>query len=134
MCVTITNTLKIQLHFLIVSTFILLSFGYDSHFPVILTSHIFGVLPVELIPPLICAVPNKKIPEAYVNLQAFVADLYAAGVIDAKPGYAVMMMCNAFEERRSEAAWERDCHVMAAAQWIIWHGQSVPVQADPVPA
>ncbi|EFX01281.1 hypothetical protein CMQ_6223 [Grosmannia clavigera kw1407] len=35
-------------------------------------------------------------------------------------------MRHVFETRkRDEEAWERDAEIMAAAQWILWHGQTM---------
>jgi len=36
-----------------------------------------------------------------------------------------MAMRETFEEKQPEEAWERDCNAMAAAQWIIWYGQTL---------
>lgn len=53
------------------------------------------------------------------------ANLYETGIWGAQPGYAIMLMRDAFEEEKSKEAWEQDCNVMAAAQWVIWYGQSL---------
>lgn len=34
-------------------------------------------------------------------------------------------MQSAFESEKLGAAWEQDCYIMAAAQWILWHGQTL---------
>lgn len=34
-------------------------------------------------------------------------------------------MRSAFEAEKPEEAWERDYYTMAAAQWILWHGQTL---------
>jgi hypothetical protein len=60
-----------------------------------------------------------------VNINAFKANLFATGVWGTSPGQSIKMLCDAFETRKPEEAWERDCKVMAAAQWILWHGQTL---------
>lgn len=35
------------------------------------------------------------------------------------------MLREAFESEAPEETWERDCNIMAAAQWILWHGQTL---------
>lgn len=35
------------------------------------------------------------------------------------------MLRGAFETETPEEVWKRDCNVMAAAQWILWHGQTL---------
>lgn len=35
------------------------------------------------------------------------------------------MLRVAFESLERPEAWERDCNIMAAAQWILWHGQTL---------
>ncbi|RFU27689.1 hypothetical protein B7463_g8636, partial [Scytalidium lignicola] len=64
-------------------------------------------------------------PEYWVNFHAFVANFYETGVFGAQPGYALWMMRDSFEEKMPKEACEQDLNVMAAAQWIIWYGQSL---------
>jgi hypothetical protein len=53
------------------------------------------------------------------------ANLYAAGIRGSSPGKGPEMLREAFETNVLEAAWERDANTMAAAQWILWHGQTL---------
>lgn len=53
------------------------------------------------------------------------ANLYSTGVWGTSPGKALEMLREAFESETLEEVWERDCNIMAAAQWILWHGQTI---------
>jgi hypothetical protein len=61
----------------------------------------------------------------WVNLNAFMANLFATGVMGNSPGKSIETLRVAFEWKKPEETWERDCNTMAAAQWIIWHGQTL---------
>lgn len=55
------------------------------------------------------------------------ANLYSTGVWGTSPGSAVEVLRVVFETEPlyEEEVWERDCNIMAAAQWILWHGQTL---------
>lgn len=61
----------------------------------------------------------------WVNLNAFMANLFSTGIWGSSPGKALEMLREAFESETPEQVWERDCNIMAAAQWILWHGQTL---------
>ncbi|KAK1762555.1 hypothetical protein QBC33DRAFT_461266, partial [Phialemonium atrogriseum] len=69
--------------------------------------------------------PDEENHNAWVNINAFKANLFATGVWGTSPGQSLKTLCDAFETKKPEEAWERDCKVMAAAQWILWHGQTL---------
>ncbi len=60
----------------------------------------------------------------WVNINAFMANLFATGVWGVSPGLSLMVLRCAFEAK-SEDTWERHCDTMAAAQWILWNGQAL---------
>ena len=70
-----------------------------------------------------CSGPNDAVP--YVNLHAFSANLCVAGVFSFSPGRSVFAKRDDFELETVGSAWEKDCYVMAAAQWILWNEQTV---------
>lgn len=53
------------------------------------------------------------------------ANLFSTGIWGTSPGKALELLRDAFESEAPEEVWERDCNVMAAAQWILWHGQTL---------
>ena len=53
------------------------------------------------------------------------ANLFATGIWGLTQGQSLAAMRDAFETEKPQAAWERDCNTMAAAQWILWHGQNL---------
>ncbi|KAH8898656.1 hypothetical protein GQ53DRAFT_836754 [Thozetella sp. PMI_491] len=69
--------------------------------------------------------PDIDKPTVWINLNAFMANLFATGIWGDSLGKAVEMLREAFESQIPEEVWERDCNTMAAAQWILWHGQSI---------
>ncbi|OAA56361.1 hypothetical protein SPI_07972 [Niveomyces insectorum RCEF 264] len=73
------------------------------------------------------APPDEENPNISVNLKAFAANLYASGLWGASPGFAFMDMRLVFGDPafKDNEAWWRNAEVMEAAQWILWHGQTV---------
>jgi hypothetical protein len=59
----------------------------------------------------------------WVNLNAFMANLFATGIWGTSQGKALEILREAFESKKPKETWERDCNTMAAAQWIFWQGQ-----------
>lgn len=53
------------------------------------------------------------------------ANLFSTGVWGTSPGNALDVLRETFETKAPEEAWERDSNIMAAAQWILWHGQTL---------
>ncbi len=64
-------------------------------------------------------------PDVWINLNAFMANLFATGIWGSSPGKAPEMLREAFESKKPKELWEYDCNVMAAAQWILWYGQTL---------
>ena len=63
----------------------------------------------------------------YINFHAFSANLWQSRVITNDPTYSIWMHRSAHEEDSPETnlAGVASIYVLAAAQWIIWCGQSL---------
>lgn len=59
----------------------------------------------------------------WVNYHAFLARLQSTGIWGPSATYMVWAMRDVFE-KAPEEAWEKEYHVMAAAQWILYNGQA----------
>lgn len=53
------------------------------------------------------------------------ANLFSTGVWGTSPGKSIETLREVFEKETPEEVWERDSNIMAAAQWILWHGQTL---------
>ena len=63
-------------------------------------------------------------PMEFVNYNAFLAHLMEAKTVFSEPTVAIWALRNAFEED-TDSAGRHDMTVLAAAQWILWYGQSL---------
>ncbi|TGJ83060.1 hypothetical protein E0Z10_g5705 [Xylaria hypoxylon] len=70
------------------------------------------------------SVPESGDDMAYVNYHAFAANLYEFRVFPTDPTHSIWAMRDAFEEKLEEESHQM-IRVMAAAQWIMWNGQSL---------
>ncbi|KAI9860061.1 MAG: hypothetical protein M1813_006409 [Trichoglossum hirsutum] len=68
--------------------------------------------------------PEPENPGAWVNYNAFIANLYEYRVWRTEPTYAIWILRDGLETKY-EKGNIRDFHVLAAAQWILWNGQSL---------
>jgi len=69
---------------------------------------------------------DEVTPDQYVNYQAFLANLMAAGLWLPSPNDALMAMRGAFKPRdESESLATREAWIMGAVQWILWNGQGL---------
>ncbi|KIH90541.1 hypothetical protein SPBR_09042 [Sporothrix brasiliensis 5110] len=70
---------------------------------------------------------DEEFPYDWVNINAFEAKLCAIGIWGTTPGQGFIQLRYVFEQpKRLEAtAFETNTEIMAAAQWIIWFGQSM---------
>lgn len=68
--------------------------------------------------------PDPDRPMHYVNFHAFVANLDERRIFRTDPSWAIWAQREAHEERLKGPASTRDEYVLAAAQWILWYGQS----------
>lgn len=63
---------------------------------------------------------------AYVNFHAFVANLDERRIFRTRPTWAIWAMRDAHETSLAQNGNStRDEHVLAAAQWILWYGQTL---------
>ena len=60
----------------------------------------------------------------YVNFHAFAANLFENRIFSNGASWAIWAMRKAHEEHHKETGSMRDMYVLAAAQWILWYGQS----------
>ena len=60
----------------------------------------------------------------YVNFHAFAANVFEYRIFSKGSTWAIWALREAHEESRNEKASLRDMYVLAAAQWILWYGQS----------
>ena len=60
----------------------------------------------------------------YVNFHAFAANLFECRIFPNGSTWSIWALREAHEERRKETGSMRDMYVLAAAQWILWYGQS----------
>lgn len=63
-------------------------------------------------------------PNVWVNYNAFIANLYSHHVFDTDPTYAIWTLRDALETENENSSI-REAWILAAAQWIIWDGQSL---------
>lgn len=74
---------------------------------------------------------DEAFPYDWININSFEAKLCAMGTWGATPGRSFVQLRHVFEresrklEQGSFAIFERNTEIMAAAQWIIWHGQTM---------
>ena len=65
-------------------------------------------------------------PDRYINYQAFLANLMAAGLWLPSPSQAMMAMHGAFQrDGGSEHHTIREAWILGAVQWIFWSGQEL---------
>ncbi|KAJ5689593.1 hypothetical protein N7462_003985 [Penicillium macrosclerotiorum] len=70
--------------------------------------------------------PDEGDPDRYVSYNSFLAHLYEHRIFPTDPTYAMWAMRAAFEENRGEEEkMVRSAWILGAAQWILWHGQSI---------
>lgn len=80
----------------------------------------------------------EETPLEWVNYNVLLAQLEAAGVWLARmPSYAIWEMRDAFVTDLGANSQDRElhqCHIKAAAQWILWDGQEIfKYMANPLP-
>ncbi len=63
-------------------------------------------------------------PSKYVNFHAFAANLDERRVFSTSPTWAIWAQRDAHETRQEDQGSIRDAYILAAAQWILWYGQS----------
>ena len=61
----------------------------------------------------------------YVNFHAFAANLFEYRIFPNGCTWAIWALRDAHEGRQKETGSMRDMYVLAAAQWILWYGQSL---------
>ncbi|CAF9921354.1 hypothetical protein IMSHALPRED_005160 [Imshaugia aleurites] len=71
------------------------------------------------------ACPDPENPSEYVNFHAFAANVFERRFFSNGPTWAIWAQRDAHEDRREEKGVIRDAYVLAAAQWILWYGQSL---------
>jgi len=72
--------------------------------------------------------PDPEKPRNYVNFHAFASNLFERRVIHTSPTWAIWAQRDAFEGRepyRERPGVPDDIYILAAAQWILWYGQSI---------
>lgn len=72
-----------------------------------------------------CTGPDPENPSEYVNFHAFAANVFERRFFSNGPTWAIWAQRDAHEDRREEKGVIRDAYVLAAAQWILWYGQSL---------
>ncbi|KAI9847730.1 MAG: hypothetical protein M1837_001978 [Sclerophora amabilis] len=71
---------------------------------------------------------NTTEPEnanAYANFHAFAANIHERRIFRTNPTWAIWAQREAHETAGKEQGRYRDGYVLAAAQWILWYGQSL---------
>lgn len=68
--------------------------------------------------------PDPDRPGHYVNFHAFAANIYECRIFRTDPTWAIWAQREAHEKRLEGLGSVRDEYVLAAAQWILWYGQS----------
>lgn len=66
--------------------------------------------------------PDPENFNAWVNYNAFLAHLEEFRIWKTDPTYAIWALREGLEEKHENGSL-RDCHILAAAQWILWGGQ-----------
>lgn len=69
--------------------------------------------------------PDPDDPSIYVNFHAFAANLFERRIFRTDPTWAIWAQREAHETGSSEDSSIRAAYVLAAAQWILWSGQSL---------
>ncbi|PGH14741.1 hypothetical protein AJ79_02907 [Helicocarpus griseus UAMH5409] len=70
---------------------------------------------------------NEREMNEYISYHAFAANLHECSIYPASPTFAIWALRKALEMKHEEGRM-RDTHVLAAAQWILWNGQSLFMQ------
>ncbi|KAI9802791.1 MAG: hypothetical protein M1833_001390 [Piccolia ochrophora] len=68
--------------------------------------------------------PDPENPIEYVNFHAFAANIYERRILGTDATWAIWAQREAHEGLKNEQGSVRDAYVLAAAQWIIYYGQS----------
>ncbi|KAI9837081.1 MAG: hypothetical protein M1819_000730 [Sarea resinae] len=69
--------------------------------------------------------PDPENPSAYINFHAFVANLHERRIFRTDHTWAIWAQRDALENPQEDQGVIRDAYVLAAAQWILWYGQSL---------
>ncbi|KAI9826650.1 MAG: hypothetical protein M1832_006246 [Thelocarpon impressellum] len=70
-------------------------------------------------------VSDPEDPGKYVNLHAFAANLHERRILPTNPAWAIRAHSEAHEGGAQGQDGMRATYVLAAAQWILWYGQSL---------
>lgn len=68
--------------------------------------------------------PDPEDPSEHINSHAFAANLFERRIFTTDILWAIWALRDAHENPQDEKGRIRDGHVSAAAQWILWYGQS----------
>ena len=71
--------------------------------------------------------PDPEKPRNYINFHAFAANLFERRIVHTSPLWAIWAQRDAHEGRgpyTEEDGVPSEIYVLAAAQWILWFGQS----------
>lgn len=68
---------------------------------------------------------DSEVPSEHANFHAFAANLNERRVTTTDPLWPIWMQREAHETPLEGPQSIRDAHVLAAAQWILWYGQSL---------
>jgi len=69
--------------------------------------------------------PDPDDPSIYVNFHAFTANLFEHRIFRTDPTWAIWAQREAHENSSAEESSIHAAYVLAAAQWILWSGQSL---------
>ncbi len=69
--------------------------------------------------------PDPDNPSIYVNFHAFAANLFERRIFPTDPTWAIWAQREAHEKSPVKEPSIRAAYVLAAAQWIMWSGQSL---------
>jgi len=69
--------------------------------------------------------PDPDDPSIYVNFHAFAANLFEHRIFRTDPTWAIWAQREAHENIPAEEFSIHAAYVLAAAQWILWSGQSL---------
>lgn len=67
--------------------------------------------------------------QQYASYTAFIANLHERRIMPTDPVIAVWQLRHALEEDPEESDICRDGHILGAAQWVLWNGQTLFLQA-----
>ena len=73
---------------------------------------------------MFCVGYDEENPHECINYAAFLAHLEDRRIFGTSPTWAIRALREAFEDYQ-ESLWMEDLHVLIAAQWILWYGQSL---------